>query len=132
MVKLTSIDPNKKHPYTKFQIDEQVELPDFDIEESNFNIYVLQMLSRIIQLEERKMGRMSGLRIFVRLDVSIYLEKKTGKHKYFVNEITRSHGAALFSKWDSKGQLHQLYTHMSKTLQIIASQKFYLPPPKLF
>jgi hypothetical protein len=89
------------------------------------------MLSRIILLEERKTGRMSGLRIFVRLDTSVYLEKKTGNHKYFINEITRTHGAALFPRCVGHLKLDLFFTHMSKTLYHIASQKIHLAPPTL-
>jgi hypothetical protein len=103
---------------------------DFD-EENLFEYYVLRMLGKIILEEERQMGRMSGLRIFCRLDVSVYLDKAGGKHSFFVSEITRSHGAALFEAWDTRGLFDLFFTHMAQILYLVSSERLYLQPPSV-
>ena len=108
-----------------------MDLTEFDNIESSLDKFVLDILVRVIALEERRMGRMSALRVFCRLDVSIYLEKG-GEHKYFVNEITRTHGAGLFSQWDSNNRLDFLFIHMSNILHYISSHKLYLADPPSF
>lgn len=108
-----------------------MDLADFDNVDSSLEKYALDILGRVIALEEKKFGRMSALRVFCRLDVSIYLEKN-GDHKYFVNEITRTHGAGLFPQWDSNQKLDLLFIQMSNTLHYISSEKLYLvDPPSL-
>ena len=100
-------------------------LEEFDIAESNIDNYVLNILARVISLEEKRIGRMSGLRVFCRMDVSVY-RTTSGDHRYFVNEITRTHGTALFPKWDSNNRLGYLFKSMSNVLHYISSQKLYL------
>lgn len=104
------------------------ELEDLDSNE-RLDIFALRTLARVIALEERKTGRMSGLRVFCRVDVSLYRESEGGSHRYFVNEITRTHGAALFPNWDVENRLGFLFNHMSNTLHYISAKKLYQQPP---
>lgn len=65
-----------------------------------FAHYVLDYLARLIGLEEEQLGRdgrthLSGLRVFVRLDISLYRDHGDGKLHYMVNEVTRGHASAL-------------------------------------
>ena len=124
-------DPEQKQPYTYFPMDSEVGLYEYDNIDSSLDNFALNILARVVALEERVMGRMSGLRVFCRLDVSVYQEKN-GDHKYFVNEITRTHGAALFPQWDSKKRLDSLFTNLSDTLHYISSNKLYLRSPPSF
>ena len=113
-------------------MDADMDLSELLKKDTNLDIYALKMLGRVIALEERRTGRMSGLRVFSRMDISIYRERVTGDHHYFVNEITRTHGAALFQQWDSSHRLNLLFTHMSNTLHYISHSKLYLQPPETF
>jgi hypothetical protein len=115
-------------------MEAHIDLTELDKEDSNLDIFALRILSRIISLEERRSERLSGLRVFCRLDVSIFREEEDGTYRYFVNEITRTHGAALFPKWDKDNQqrLDLLFARMSKTLHYISKSKLYLHPPKPF
>jgi hypothetical protein len=108
-------------------------MEDFDIDGQQMDHYILNIFGRVILLEERKTGRMSGMRIFCRMDVSIYRHLGTGKHQFFINEITRTHGAALFSYWETKQRLDGFFfTHLSKTLHQVVSQKIFQKPPTPF
>ena len=102
---------------------------DFDDKGSLFEVYILSMLGKIILQEERQTGRMSGLRIFCRLDVSVCRDRATGEHSFFINEIMRTQGAALFQGWDIKNRLDLLFMHMENILHLVASQKLYIQPP---
>lgn len=108
-----------------------MDLTEFDNLDSSIDHFALNMLVRVISLEERRTRRMSCLSVFCRLDVSVY-RKKTGEHKYFVNEITRTHGTALFPQWDSNNSLDLLFTHMANTLHYVCSRRLYLNPPTSF
>ena len=54
-------------------MESEVDLAEFDYPDSNIDKFALEILSRVISLEERRMGKMSGLR---GLDVSVYLDKR--------------------------------------------------------
>ena len=89
-----------------------VDLTELEERESDLEVFALGMLGKVIMLEENQTGRMSGLRVFCHLKI----EKGSEKHSYYVNEITRTNGAALFRQWDSDSRLNMLFTHMSNTL----------------
>jgi hypothetical protein len=78
------------------------------------------------------MERMSGLRVFCRLDVSVYREKATGKHSFFVNEVTRTHGSGLFQHWTDHQMADPFFVHLMHVLHLVASEKLLhgcpLPP----
>lgn len=122
---------DKENPYTYLTAEDDVGMEDFDDPQNLFEPYVLKMLGNIILLEEKRTGRMSGLRIFCRLDVSVFREQETGKHSFFVNEITGSHGAALFESWITHSMADSLFRHMSNILHLVGSKKLYLCPPTL-
>jgi hypothetical protein len=122
---------NKDQPYTVLTAEDVVTVEDFDDPTKLFEFYVLNMLSKIILLEEKRIGRMSGLRLFCRLDVSIFREGETGKHQFFINEITRTHGAGLFHQYMTHDQMDIFVNHLSDVLHLVSSQKLYLCPPTL-
>jgi hypothetical protein len=108
---------------------EDVPMEEFDDIKNLLEHYALTMLGRLITLEEREMGRMSGLRVFVRLDVSVFRESRTGAYRFFVNEITRGHGAGLFQEWVSHEKADFLFQHLAEVFHLVASNKLYLNPP---
>jgi hypothetical protein len=124
-------DADNTQRYSYFPADSEVNLTDFDKLDSIIEHFALNMLARVIALEEKRMGKMSGLRVFCRLDVSIYRDGR-GEYNYFVNEITRTHGAGLFPQWDSNNKLDLLLSNMSNTLHDICSQKLFFKPPLSF
>lgn len=127
---ISSYDPEKDPPYTYFPMNPDDDLTEMDgVKLSNVNIVALQTLAQVIALEERRMQRMSGLRVFCRLDLSIYRHTESGKHEYFVNEITRTHGAALFPGWDSNNRLNFMFTHMSNILHFLSFKQLYRQAP---
>jgi hypothetical protein len=50
----------------------------------------------LVNEEEKRIDRPSDLRVFCRLDISIFLNNLTNQHEYFVSEIVTTHRAALF------------------------------------
>jgi hypothetical protein len=113
-------------------MEPHIDLTELDNSDYDLNFFALRILNRVISLEEKRSGRMSGLRVFCRLDVSIFMEKDGMTHRYFVNEITRAHTAALFPQWDSNQRLDLFFSHMARTLHYISKSKLYLQPPKPF
>ena len=78
----------------------QVQQVDLNAE---FERYVLDHVACLIQLEERMLNtdkaeeqHLSGLRVFVRLDVSIYRQASNNSINYMVNEVSRGHARGLF------------------------------------
>jgi hypothetical protein len=104
-------------------------MEEFDDQQKLIESYALTILGKVILLEEKKTGRMSGLRVFCRLDVSIFREQATGSYSFFVNEITRTHGSGLFHGWIVHEQGDFLFEHLSEVLHLVAAQKLYLPCP---
>ena len=108
-------------------------MEDFEDPKNLLEQYALTILGRVIALEERRTKRMSGLRIFVRLDVSVFRERETGSYRFFVNEITRTHGTCLFQEWVSHDQSDFVFQDLCHILHLVASEKLFLvkpsPPP---
>jgi hypothetical protein len=110
-----------------------MDMVELDIDENQMSHYVLNIFGRIIRLEEKRTGRMSGMRFFCRMDVSIYRHLSTGEHQFFVNEITRTHGAALFADWDTLRRMDDwMFPSMSKTFHYAATQKLFQSPGNSF
>jgi hypothetical protein len=78
------------------------------------------MLYRLITAEEILTKRRSGMRLFVRMDVSVL--QKQDKFYYMVNEITRSHQTALFLHWDG-GRMDHCIQELVKAFHYIAGLK---------
>jgi hypothetical protein len=115
-------------PYTDL-VAENIKSSDFDDTSTLFESYALQMLGKIIVQEENVTKRMSGLRIFCRLDISLYREASTDQHQFFVNEITRSHGTALFQPWDTGSRLNLLFSELEQVLHLVGSDRLFMTPP---
>jgi hypothetical protein len=113
-------------------MEPEIDLTQLENTNSNLDYFTLRILARVIALEERRTGRMSGLRVFCRMDISIYRATERGDHQYYVNEITRTHGGALFPKFDSNKRLNNLFNHMSNILHHISMMKLYQQSPPSF
>ena len=119
-------------PYTFFTSEADVDISKFDVDVDQMDYYILNIFSRVIRQEERMTGRMSGLRIFCRVDASIYRHAGAKEHHFFVNEITRTHGAGLFPSWDTNNRLDFLFVRMAKVLHYVAQEKIFQKPPTPF
>ncbi|KAF8870295.1 hypothetical protein BD779DRAFT_1479055 [Infundibulicybe gibba] len=63
--------------------------------------FVMWTVERLLKIEERGnegIERMSGLRVFCRMDISVF--QQSGEWWYYVNEIDRTHNASLFARGD--------------------------------
>ena len=121
----SSYDPSQEFPYTYFPMEAETDLSKLDLTITNLDIFVLLSLTNIIQLEEKQLDRLSGLRVFCRLDMSIFQEQDSGEHHYFVNKIMRTHSAALCPHWDTNNRLNYLFTHMSNILHHMSKHQMY-------
>jgi hypothetical protein len=65
--------------------------------ENSLEQFALNMLSRIILAQEFYMKRRSCMRLFVRMDISVF--QQDGMFHYMVNELTSSQHTALFMEW---------------------------------
>jgi len=79
--------------------------------------FVLDMLYRLVTAEEFITGRRSCMRIFVRMDISVFQRK--GGFNYMVNELTRSHQTALFLHWGN-GRMDLCIQDLAKVLHFVA------------
>lgn len=94
-----------------------------------FQIYVLEMMGKLVLMEEKTTQRMSGMRIFCRLDVSVYCDRLTREYRYYCNEVTRAHVGALFASWDEHERLEIIYTQLSRILHMCTSHGVFNSPP---
>jgi hypothetical protein len=83
-----------------------------------FPSFVLNMLHRLVLAEEHVTGRKSGMRIFLRMDVSVFQINE--QFQYYVNELTRSHQTGLFMHWDKIGKMDLCIQDLSKVLHFVA------------
>jgi len=104
-------------------------MEEFDDPKKTLEHYVLTILGKIILLEERQTRRMSSLRVFCRLDVSVFRERSTGNHSFFVNEVTRTHGAGLFQFWSDHDNVDTFFQHLKDVLHLVASRKLFHVTP---
>ena len=77
------------------------------------------MLSRAVLAQEFYLKKESCMRIFARMDISVY--QRNGKFHYFVNELTSSHNTALFLEWDH-GSMDYAIQDLSKALHFVAQR----------
>jgi hypothetical protein len=73
-------------------------LPSYIHEEGTrvFKEFVTKTYYGLIHCDERILqGRLSDLRIFCRIDVSVFKDS-ANNYQYFANEVEASHGTALF------------------------------------
>jgi hypothetical protein len=86
--------------------------------ENSLPEYALNLLSRLVAAEEFYTKRRSCMRIFVRMDISVF--QREGKFHYMVNELTRSHQTGLFMHWDRMGHMDSLILDLANVLHFVA------------
>lgn len=72
------------------------------------------MLSKLIPAEEFITHRRSGMRVFVRVDASVFLAE--GEPHFVLNELTRSHNTDMFNHWDLFYKNELLVQELAKAL----------------
>ena len=125
--------PNDPHTTGWLHVDGSDSVDPADFAGSTFHEFVLNMTGKMVLAEERQYQRFSGLRIFARMDVSVYRDTRSGTYKYFVNEITRGHTTHLFHGRDSEvGTSDHFISTLAKILHYAATNKLdQLLPPSL-
>jgi len=98
-------------------------------EMARFVQFVEETVKGLVELEERKNGRRSGLRVFCRLDVGVFEDVKErgeggGRREdfYVVNKVTRSHGCGLFMR-HAAGETESLIEILGNMLAAMALAK---------
>lgn len=91
--------------------------------ENTLSQFILDMLYRLIIAEEYFTKRPSTMRIFVRMDISVFMND--GKFQYFINELTRSHQTGLFFHWDIVGKMDSCIQELAKVLHYFTYQRLY-------
>jgi hypothetical protein len=98
-----------------------IDLPHWQ-QDSDFERYVLSMLGQMILAYEYHSGLFSGLRIFCRMDVSVYCQGN--RFFFFLNEFDHSNATGLFSFKDTHGDLHTAFVDLSLTLEYAVKSGF--------
>jgi hypothetical protein len=96
--------------------------------ENSFERYSLDMLGKLVAVEEFITKRPSGLRTFCRLDVTVFRDCQTGNFQYTLNDINIGHSLALFSYWDKAGQMKIMFQEIYKTLHFLSYKRKYCVP----
>ena len=93
---------------------QMVGIPHYQ-QDNDFETYVLSMLGQYILAYEYHSNFFSGLRIFCRMDTSVYSQQD--RFHFFINEMTHSHNTGLFSFIDQYEELESAYSDLSLTLE---------------
>ncbi len=64
--------------------------------DNDLHNFVLNVAASLITQEESRGIKISGLKVFARLDIAVYRRVDDSKLTYMVNEVTRGHAASLF------------------------------------
>jgi hypothetical protein len=76
------------------------------------------MLTKLVPADEFITKQRSGMRIFLRMDISIFLAD--GTPRFFVNELTREHCTSLFQAWDRASRTEVMIQEFAKLLHFAA------------
>lgn len=107
--------------------------------DEDFPKYVLSMLGQIILAQEFQSGHFSGLRLFCRMDVSVY-QSTDEKFHYFVNELDHSTHTGLWPNWDLHSVIETAWNELSGLLECAVLKRYLergglgkcpLPPSKM-
>ena len=99
-----------------------------------FDKWLLQTLEKLITAEEHESEVASSLRVFVRLDTSVYYDESAKAHRWFVNEVTRSHDTCLWlqvlEKHNRLDALHDIVNRLNEAFYYaVCTRLLCLPPP---
>ena len=92
------------------------------------------MLGKLILAEERTSGKLSSLRIFTRLDISVYrdVSRDGSGFQYVLSEVNRNLSTCLYFNWAKpSGMRDAMLLHHSKLLWHVARYKCLLKEPPL-
>jgi hypothetical protein len=105
--------------------NETLVLSQLEQGDQEYFTYVLGSLKEIIQLEEQRLDNVngSGLRQFCRIDVGVFLDSFC-HYRYFVNNITRSHGLNLFAKYAPAASVNS-FEKLADILGAIVRSRIY-------
>lgn len=97
-------------------------------------MFALQMLGKLILAEEKNSRQLSSLRIFCRLDISVYRDASydDGGFQYVVSEVNRTTSTALFTPYaEPIGTRHSMIRHLAQVLHHATVSKCFRasPPP---
>ena len=76
-------------------------------------------MAKLIKAEELVNKKPSGLRIFVRLDVSVFAKAGEDGYHFVVNEVTRGHNTGFWGRWGKKEEQDALFQELSYTLHFL-------------
>ena len=85
-----------------------------------FEVFALKMLSKLIPAEEFCTKRRSGMRIFVRVDASVF--RAGGRTHFVISELTRSHETGMLLYWDTHNRNEHLFQELARVLHYATVQ----------
>jgi hypothetical protein len=109
------LEGNSQNPF------KAVDLPHWK-QDNDFEKYILSMIGQLILASEYHSKMFSGLRIFCRMDASIY--RQEDQIYFFINEFDHSTNTGLFSSADSSEQLESSFVTLSLTLEHAVREGF--------
>jgi hypothetical protein len=83
--------------------------------------FALRMLTKLIPADEFITKRRSRMRIFLRMDISVFLAD--GKPHFIVNELNCDHNTCLFQAWDVTHKNEILFQELAKVLHFTTIQE---------
>lgn len=123
--------PNDPKVIGNLYVDTTDRIDPSEFVDDNYVEFVLKMLGKMVLAEEKRYRRFSGLRIFVRMDVSVYRHTGSGEYQYFVNEPTRVNDTHFFHGCDCDfGTSDHIMEYLAKVLHYHALKRFdHSAPP---
>lgn len=88
-------------------------------DKTSFDLFALRTLAKLIKAEEFITSQPSGLRVFVRLDISVFLKSGADKCQFVVNEVTRGHNVGFWSAWCTDVKMDTILQELSYTLHFL-------------
>ena len=85
----------------------------------SFERFALRTLAKLIKAEESVFSQPSGLRIFVRLDVSVFVKAGENQCQFVVNEVTRGHNTGFWAAWCVGFDQESIIQELSYTLHFL-------------
>ncbi|KAF8803061.1 hypothetical protein BYT27DRAFT_7110489 [Phlegmacium glaucopus] len=90
------LELGKLNQITALDTNTDVPIMEREIGQQEFQMFAMNTYRRLVDCERKKMGGMSTLEVFCRIDVGLML-KEDGELGYFVNEVERTLTAGLWT-----------------------------------